>query len=269
MTASTVCLTFDFDAVSPWLHIDDGRNTPTNRSRGLYGAEVGAPNVLDFLADRDLPATWFVPGHTVDSFPAVCERVADAGHELAHHGWSHTPPGEYESRAAERTDLVRGIESHESLTGSPPDGYRSPSWDYSEHTVELLVELGFDYSSSGMAREFHPYPVRADHAPADAAYDPGDPVGLLEVPVSWARDDYPPLAFSGQRGYTPEPAVFEDWTAQFDHAPADGVFVLTMHPQVIGREDRLAKLGDFVAHVREAGADVRTTAAVAADHGRS
>jgi len=252
--ADTVCLTFDFDAVSPWLHMDDGgRNTPTNRSRGLYGAEVGAPNVLEFLAERDLPATWFTPGHTIDSFPEVAARVADA-HEVAHHGWSHTPPGDYESRDAERADVERGIESIEALTGSPPAGYRSPSWDYSEHTVDILIDLGFEYSSSGMAREFEPYRARRDEAPADAPYDPGETADLIEVPVSWARDDYPPLAFSGQRGYTGERVVFDDWTAQFDHAPADGVFVVTMHPQVIGREDRLARLGEFVDHAREAGA---------------
>jgi peptidoglycan/xylan/chitin deacetylase (PgdA/CDA1 family) len=266
---TTVCLTFDFDAVSPWLHVDDDRNTPTNRSRGLYGAEVGAPNALDFLAERDLPATWFVPGHTIDSFPQVCERVHAAGHELAHHGWSHTPPGAHESRAAERADLRRGIESHESLTGSAPAGYRSPSWDYSEHTLDLLVDLGFSYSSSGMAREFEPYRARRDDPDPDEPYDPGEPLDLLEVPVSWARDDYPPLAFSPGRGYTPESAVFEDWRAQFEHAPADGVVVLTTHPQVIGREDRLAKLGAFVEHAREAGADFRTVGGVAETFRRS
>lgn len=266
MVAGTVCLTVDFDAVSPWIHMDDGRNTPTNRSRGVYGAEVGAPNLLEFLADRDLPATWFVPGHTIDSFPGVCGRVVDAGHEIAHHGWSHTPPGAYESRAAERADLQRGIESIERLTGSRPAGYRSPSWDYSEHTVDLLVELDFEYSSSGMAREFEPYAARRDRAPADGPYDPGEGTDLLEVPVSWQRDDYPPLAFSGTRGYTPEPAVFEDWRAQFDHAPAGGAFVLTVHPQVIGRPDRLARLGTVVAHAREAGATFRTARAVAAAH---
>ena len=265
MTAPTVCLTFDFDAVSPWLHIGDGRNTPTNRSRGLYGAEVGAPNVLAFLDERDLPATWFVPGHTIDSFPEVCERVADA-HEIGHHGWSHTPPGDYEGRDAERGDIERGIESIERLTGSPPAGYRSPSWDYSEHTVELLCELGFDYSSSGMAREFEPYHVRNDTAPPDGRYDPGVATDLLEVPVSWARDDYPPLAFASGRGYTAESAVFEDWRAQFDHAPTDGVFVLTMHPQVIGRPDRLAKLGAFVDRVRTAGATFREAGTVAAQY---
>ncbi|WP_435064957.1 polysaccharide deacetylase family protein [Halobaculum sp. EA56] len=263
MPADTVCLTFDFDAVSPWIHVGDGRNTPTNRSRGLYGAEVGAPNVLDFLAERDLPATWFVPGHTIDSFPMVCERVADA-HEVAHHGWSHTPPGDYDSRADERADVVRGIESVERLTGSPPAGYRSPSWDYSEHTVDILLELGFDYSSSGMAREFAPYRARRDAAPADGPYERGEALDLVEVPVSWARDDYPPLAFSGDRGYTPEPAVFADWRAQVEHAPDDGVAVYTMHPQVIGRPDRLAKLGAFVEHAREAGATFAEVGEVAA-----
>ncbi|MFC7176581.1 polysaccharide deacetylase family protein [Halosegnis marinus] len=257
-----VCLTFDFDAVSPWLHIE-GRNTPTNRSRGRYGAEVGAPNVLDFLAARDLPATWFVPGHTIDSFPDPCERVVAEGHEVGHHGWSHTPPGEYDSREAERADIERGIESIERLTGSPPAGYRSPSWDYSEHTVDLLVEFGFDHSSSGMARQYEPYPVRRDDAPADGPYDPGEATDLVEVPVSWHRDDYPPLAFSGSRARMPEAAVFEDWRAQFDHAPDDGVFVLTMHPQVIGREDRLARLGAFVEHARDAGARFATTGDIA------
>lgn len=265
MTADTVCLSFDFDAVSPWLHTGEGdRNTPTNRSRGLYGAEVGAPNVLTFLAERDLPATWFVPGHTIDSFPDVCERVADA-HEVAHHGWSHTPPGEYDSRADERADIERGIASIEALTGSPPAGYRSPSWDYSEHTVGLLAELGFEYSASGMAREFEPYRVRRDVAPADGPYERGEATDLIEVPVSWARDDYPPLAFSGDRGYAAESAVFDDWHAQFDHAPDGGVAVYTMHPQVIDRPDRLAKLGAFVEHVRAAGATFAEVGTVSAE----
>ncbi|MFB6118761.1 polysaccharide deacetylase [Halosegnis sp.] len=240
----------------------DGRNTPTNRSRGLYGAEVGAPNVLDFLADRELPATWFVPGHTIDSFPDVCERVA-AAHEVGHHGWSHTPPGAYDSRAAERTDIERGIASIERLTGTAPAGYRSPSWDYSEHTVELLCELGFEYSSSGMAREFTPYRVRQDSPESTGAYDPSEATDLVELPVSWARDDYPPLAFASERGYTAEQAVFDDWRAQFDYAPDDGVFVLTMHPQVIGRPDRLARLGEFIGHAQETGAEFREAGAVA------
>ncbi len=254
--APRVCLTFDFDAVSPWLHIGD-RNTPTNRSRGEFGAREGAPRLLDLLADESITATWFTPGHTIDSFPEPCERIRDAGHELAHHGWSHVPPGEYESRAAEREDIRRGIESHRALTGSAPDGYRSPSWDYSEHTVELLDEFGFEYSSSGMASDFQPYRVRSASAPPDEPYEPGEPGALVELPVSWQRDDYPAMAFSPNRAFTDETAVVEQWRRAFDWMATnepDGVFVVTMHPQVMGRASRLGRLRSLLAEMRAANA---------------
>ncbi len=270
MPDATVCLTFDFDAVSPWIHTRDGEgNTPTNRSRGVFGAEVGAPRILEFLERRDLPATWFVPGHTAESFPEAVSAVHEAGHEIGHHGWSHTPPGEFDSRAEELQDVVRGEEALSEITGEPPAGYRSPSWDYSEHTVDILEELGFEWSSSGMAREYSPYFLRRDSAPADEAYD-ADPTGLVEIPVAWHRDDYPALAFSPERQRASLDDVVAHWTEQFDwmveHVPGTvergvsdelgGVFVLTLHPQVIGRGHRLARLGAFVEHVRAAG-DVR------------
>ena len=83
MPRSTVCLTFDFDALSVWLAYD--RVTPAMLQRGEYGARVGVPRVLDFLEERGLPATFFVPGHTVDSFPEETESILAAGHEVAHH----------------------------------------------------------------------------------------------------------------------------------------------------------------------------------------
>lgn len=251
MPDATVCLTVDFDAVSPWLHGDPASNTPSNRSRGRFGAEEGAPRLLELFADRDAATTWFVPGHTVESFPAVCEDVA-ADHEVQHHGWSHTSPREFESRAAEREDLERGIEAIESLTGSRPVGYRSPSWDLSERTVDLLVDLEFEWSSNGMAREFELYDLTRDRAPVDAPYQVGDPVGITEVPVSWHRDDYPPLEFSPTRAVADEAAVFDFWRRQFDWMcdnVDDGVFVLTLHPQVSGRSSRLARLADLLDHL--------------------
>ncbi len=254
----TVCLTFDFDAVSSWLHMDGGsRNSPTNRSRGVFGAEVGAPRILDVLERRDVPSTWFVPGHTLDSFPDVAGDIADGGHEIQHHGWSHIPPGDYENADAERADLERGIESVRAVTGERPIGYRSPSWDYSEHTVDLLLDLGFEWSSSGMASEFEPYYARRDVAPADGPYDPGEETDLLEVPVSWHRDDYPPLAFSPKRASVAAESVYQSWREQFDwlreHSTAsEEVFVLTMHPQVTGRSDLVAKLDGLIGDVLEA-----------------
>lgn len=247
-----VCLTYDFDAVSVWLHDPELEATPTNRSRGRFGAEVGAPRLLDLHADVGIPGTWFVPGHTVESFPEVCERLAAADHEVAHHGWAHRPPRTYESREAERADLERGIDAIESLTGTPPAGYRSPSWDLSDWTVDLLAELGFRWDSSGMARDHTCYyHTTGDRAPDDGPYEPGQRTDLVCVPVSWALDDFPWLSIVPGAGAADEGAVFRTWRESFDwvHDHVDGgVFVLTMHPQVIGRSHRVARLRDLIDH---------------------
>ena len=266
MSEATVCLTFDFDAVSAWLHWE-GRDGPTNLSRGVFGAEVGAPRILDLLAERDLPATWFTPGHTIDSFPEVCADVWSRGHDVQHHGWSHVSPSDYDSREAEQADVERGIESIVELTGRKPTGYRSPSWDFSEHTLDILLDLGFEWDSSGMAREFRPYYQRRDwEAPRDGPYVRGTPTDLVELPVSWQRDDFPPLAFVG-RGFVDEAAIFRGWRESFDwmyDTVEDGVFVLTMHPQVVGQGRRLARFEKLLAHMQDRpGVRFETMASVA------
>jgi hypothetical protein len=90
MATATVCLCYDFDVVSVWFHAYGATDSPTKTSRGLFGADVAAPRILDLHERLDLPATWFTPGHTIDSFPEVCGRVVDAGHDVQCHGWSHT-----------------------------------------------------------------------------------------------------------------------------------------------------------------------------------
>lgn len=255
MDQATVCLTFDFDAVSLWLHTDPERRSPSNYTRGRFGAEVAAPRLLSLLESADVPATWFVPGHTIDSFPAVCSDIVAAGHEIAHHGWSHTRPSAYDSSEAELADVERGLDSIVDLTGHEPRGYRSPSWDFSPHTLSILEACGFDWDSSGMARDFSLTSVRRDWAaPLDGPYDPGEPTDLIEVPVSWQRDDFPPFGYTGGHGFVDEVAVFDAWRRQFDwmndHVPG-GVFVLTMHPQVIGQAHRIALLEALIAHMQD------------------
>jgi peptidoglycan/xylan/chitin deacetylase (PgdA/CDA1 family) len=252
----SVCLTFDFDGVSPWIHSFKSPDSPTELSRGLFGVDVGAPRVLDVLDEYDVESTWFTPGHTIDSFPERAEEVWSRGHDVQHHGWSHTRPGEYESAAAERADIERGIESIVELTGRRPTGYRSPSWDFSTHTLDILRDLGFEWDSSQMATDFSPYFVREDWAaPADAPYERGTETDIVEVPVSWQRDDFPAFAFSRDRGFTNERSVFRQWREQFDWMVdnvEEGVFVLTMHPQVIGQAHRIDRLESFVEHVANA-----------------
>ena len=136
-----VCLTFDFDTQSGF--IARGMTTPTPLSRGEFGL-IGARRILGLLKSQGIKATWFVPGFTIESHPAACEAVVAGGHEIAHHSWAHIPPAQ-QSRNEEEADLVRANEAITRLTGSKARGYRSPSWDLSEQTIDLLLAHGFLY----------------------------------------------------------------------------------------------------------------------------
>jgi peptidoglycan/xylan/chitin deacetylase (PgdA/CDA1 family) len=250
-----VCLGFDFDAVSGWIHGYGATDSPTKLSRGEYGARVGVPRILDLLDRLDVPATFFTPGHTIESFPEVAGAVHDRGHDVQHHGWSHTSPRDFDSRAAERADVERGIDAIRALTGSPPTGYRSPSWDFSPHTLDVLREFDFAWDSSLMGHDFQPYHLHETGAvDPEEPYDTGPETAILEFPVSWHRDDWPAFQFvpgsdMPMTGFD-ETAPFDLWLAQFewmrDHVDA-GVFSLTFHPQVVAQPPRLAYLEELLA----------------------
>ncbi len=257
MSQATVALCFDFDAVSTWLHTFKMPNSPTKHSRGVFGAEVGSQRILDILDEAGIRSTWFVPGHTADSFPDEVENILADGHDVQSHGWSHTNPSEYNSKVEEKEDLKQSIASLESITGETPSGYRSPYWDFSLNTLDLLQDLGFEWSSSLMGREFKPYYLREDwSANPNEPYDLGEPTDILEFPVSWYRDDWPALQFvmgSPSQGPRPnERAFFDTWGAQFDWMydnVDNGIFTLTMHPQITGVAPRPAYLAELIDHM--------------------
>jgi peptidoglycan/xylan/chitin deacetylase (PgdA/CDA1 family) len=258
MPTATVSLSIHFDAVSTWLWSFDSWDMPARHSRGVFGADVGAPRLLDLFDEYDVPTTWCIPGHTIESFPEACEAVVKAGHEVQHHGWTHRGPSTFESREAEQADIERGIESIEALTGERPVGYASPAWDFSEHTLDILQEEGFEWDSSLMQADFRPHYLYGGwSAPEDGPYDRGTPTDLVELPVSWERDDFPPFTYTWDRphrmGYVAEDVIFGKWREQFDwmYENVDGgVFILTLHPQVVGQAHRLTRLEAFLQHVR-------------------
>ena len=139
-----VCLTFDFDGISGF--ISRGQTSPSWISRGEFGPRVGMPRLIGLLKQYGIKSTWFVPGHTIETFPKESEKVVAAGHEIAHHGWTHRPPASL-TRDQEEGELVRANESIRKLTGRYARGYRSPSWDLSPHSVELFLKHGFVYDS--------------------------------------------------------------------------------------------------------------------------
>src|SRR5690348_17580225 len=160
--------------------------TPTSLSRGEFGL-TAAPRILALLKAHGLRSTWFTPGFTIESHPKICEQVAAAGHEIGHHSWAHIPPAT-QTRAEEEADLVRANAAIEKLTGAKARGYRSPSWDLSEHTLDLLEAHGFLYDSSLMGADYWPYrPRRGDVAALGSPFRFGEEIGRAHVSTPVTR----------------------------------------------------------------------------------
>src|SRR3954470_3104781 len=189
MAKHIVCLTFDFDAISGF--ISRGQTTPGWISRGEFGPRVGAPRLLALFRKYGIATSWYVPGHPIETFPDAVKAVVDAGHEIAHHGWTHRPPATL-TREKEEEELARGNEAIKRILGHYARGYRSPSWDLSPHSVELMLKHGFEYDSSMMGDDHMPYRIRqGDVIELEKPAVFGKETPLIEMPVSWSLDDYP------------------------------------------------------------------------------
>lgn len=259
MPRHIICLTFDFDTQSGF--IARGMTTPTPLSRGEFGA-MASRRILDFLKSRGIIATWFIPGFTIESWPRECEAVVAGGHEVAHHSWAHIPPAT-QSREQEEADLGRANDAIARLTGRRARGYRSPSWDLSAHTIELLVTHGFLYDSSMMGADYLPYRARSgDVAKTGEAFRFGRETPLIEMPVSWTLDDYPHFEFIRTDstilpGLQPARAVMQGWFDEFVYMRKTvdwGILTYTTHPYVIGRGQRMLAFEDLVDKLAREGA---------------
>lgn len=236
-----VAFTFDVDAESPLLTTDPAfADRMGTMSHQAYGPLVGVPRLLGILDEFNVPGTFFVPGYTAHRHPEPIRSIARAGHEIAHHGYLHESlVGADED--TERKILTRGIEALEEVAGVHPVGYRAPMWEMNWHTPKLLAEFGFLYDSTLMDSD-HPYEL----AVGDGS--------LVELPVSWALDDWQQYCFvpdfSGT-GLIETPAkAIELWRAELN-AMRDigGAWVLTNHPFLSGRPGRAAALREFIAEV--------------------
>ena len=254
-----VCLTFDFDAMSGF--VARAMTTPTPISRGEFGV-IGVGRILRLLRQHEIAGSWFIPGTVIETYPDVCAEIVAQGHEIGHHGWTHVPPANL-SREEEAEGLIRGNEAIKRLTGQAALGYRSPSWDLSPHTVELLLDEGFLYESSMMGNDYSPYRARqGDVVHQDAPMEFGPETSLIEMPISWTLDDYPHFEFvrSGNSvlpGLMNANDVLENWTDDFAYMQRQndwGVLTYTCHPYVIGRGHRMMMLERLVDALAERGA---------------
>ena len=82
----------DLDAVCGWLGSYGGEDSPDDISRGMFAGEVGTPRLLKLFDRLGVKTTWFVPGHSIETFPTECQMIVDGGHEIGMHGYSHENP---------------------------------------------------------------------------------------------------------------------------------------------------------------------------------
>ena len=259
MATHIATIGFDFDAMSGF--ISRGLTSPTPISRGEFGP-VAVPRILDLLKKYNVRSSWFVPGHTLETYPAECRKVFDAGHEIGHHGWTHMPPNDM-TREQEEGGLVRANEQIKKLTGRYARGYRSPSWDLSPHSVELMLKHGFFYESSMMGNDHMPYRIRqGDVIELEKPALFGKQTKLIEMPVSWSLDDYPHFEFLRTKatilqGLMNAEAVLGNWINDFRYMKSItdwGILNYTFHPFVIGRGHRMMVLETLLRTLAEEGA---------------
>jgi peptidoglycan/xylan/chitin deacetylase (PgdA/CDA1 family) len=241
----------DFDAQALWLGAFN-RPSMSHMSRGQFGAEVGVPRLLELYKRYDIKSTWFTPGHSVDTFPDQCKQVLAEGHEFGHHGYYHEiPPGLTKDTEKRLMDLA--FKTFKNVLGIRPTGYRSPYWDYSDNTLDLIEEFGFNYDTSLMARDLVPYHPQRWEIHWESGNIAGKGSKVLELPVNWYLDDFPPLAYTGGSvGMQDTDTIFRRWRDIFDYAyqnVENAVFASCVHPQIIGQAHHIMWYERLIEHI--------------------
>jgi peptidoglycan-N-acetylglucosamine deacetylase len=238
---SAVVLSFDFDAESGFLNRepDRARRSLGDLEERRFGPRVGVDRILRMLARLKLPASFFIPGWTVENHLSASRRIRDAGHEIGAHGDVHEALGSLD-REAEEAIMQRQLAILRDHLSVRPAGYRSPSWDVNVWTPGILKAHGFLYDSSLMGDDI-PYEVDTEHGP------------LIELPVQWLLDDAPLFrhVYGATNAIADPGRVLQVWSKEFAAMHAEnGCFVLTCHPFISGRASRIALLEDLVAYIR-------------------
>jgi len=233
-----VLLSFDADNETIWLR--DGNTSVSGLSQGEYGSRVALGRILALLDEFEIAASFFGPAVSFSLAPQMVSSIQESGrHEIGIHGWIHERNDQLPRDEEERL-LRQALERMTKLMGKRPVGFRAPSWNFSESTLELLLELGFLYDSSLMADD-RPYEIVAN----------GAATGMVELPVDWILDDAPLLNPLGDR-YTNPQDLLRVFKAEFDVAYAEGtMFLLTMHPHIIGHRSRIVMLRELIQHMNE------------------
>ncbi|EPU0191610.1 polysaccharide deacetylase [Campylobacter coli] len=258
----------DIDAVAGWLGSYGGEDSPDDISRGLFAGEVGIPRLLKLFKKYNIPATWFAPGHSIETFPEQMKMIVDAGHEIGTHGYSHENPIAMSAKQEEDV-LLKSIELIEKISGKKPSGYVAPWWEFSNITNELLLKHGIKYDHSLMHNDFTPYYVRVGDKWTKIDYSKdakewmkplvrGQETDLIEIPANWYLDDLPPMMFIKKSpnsfGFVSPRDIGQMWIDQFDWVYREmdyAIFPMTIHPDVSARPQVLLMHERIIEHINK------------------
>jgi peptidoglycan/xylan/chitin deacetylase (PgdA/CDA1 family) len=235
-----VALSFDSDHDT--FELRDGGKSISALSQGHFGSRQGIPRIRKLLMDNSICATFFVPAISALHYPDEQRALVAEGHEIGLHGWIHER-NTLLDYTTERDLQYRAADTLENITGIRPVGIRTPSWDFSENTLKITVEMGLLYDSSLMA-DVDCYELLLNCAPS----------GVVELPVEWIRDDAAYFSMDRWGSLRPQIAphdILEIFLKEFDEAYEEGgVFQLTMHPDTIGHRSRLWILKELIRHIK-------------------
>ena len=238
-----VAITFDMDADSilHLAHHQSANNRVLAMSMLRYGPQIAIPRILRIFAERGIRQTFFLPAWCIERYPATTEAILAAGHEIGHHGYLHEHPNEL-SREEEERWLHRAIDVIVKTTGERPRGFRAPSYRFSENTLDLLVQAGFDYDASLMGDDI---PYLLDNGKGT----------VVELSSHYAMDDWPHYMMSRDFQYmmsikSPQ-AAGEVFRAEFDAAwRHGGMWIAVWHPFLSGRLARADAMVDLIEHMQ-------------------
>ncbi|KAL4933038.1 polysaccharide deacetylase family protein [Aspergillus undulatus] len=272
-----ILLSIDFDAVSGFLGTGASpTNTLSDFSSGYFAAQVGVPRLLRLFKKHGISdrVTWFIPGHSMESFPEQTRAIVDSGAEIGCHGYAHEGAGQL-SESQERDVIERCVELATGLTGQRPRGWRAPLYQIREHTVKCLEEHGFLYDTSLTHHDSSPYFLTNTHTPKPINFTPSTPASawmvplpppsavtpktLVEIPCNWYMEDMTPMQFlpaaPNSQGFVSPEVIERNWRARFEYlyneevevkgegveeteggkmVRRDFVFPLVLHPDTSG-----------------------------------
>ncbi|KAM0276785.1 hypothetical protein ACHAQH_006374 [Verticillium albo-atrum] len=258
----------DVDAVAGWLGSYGGEDSPNDISRGLFAGTVGTRRVLKLLAKYDIKGTWFIPGHSLETFPEEMAAVRDAGHEIGLHGYSHENPTDM-TIEQQKEVLDKTYRMLTEFAGKPPRGSVAPWWETSKEGCQLLADYGIEYDHSMSHHDCQAYYLRTGDTWTKIDYKKkasewmkplvqGQNTGIVEIPANWYLDDLPPMMFikdaPNSHGFVNARDVEDIWRDHFDYFYREYdefIFPITIHPDVSGRPHVLLMHERLIEHIKK------------------